>query len=183
MADRTCTVLDCSRPFYGRGWCEPHYARWRRHGDLTDQRSARLDPADRFWPKVNKTTGGCWLWTASINNSGYGSFKMDGRSMGAHVASWLLSGKAIPAGLEIDHRCRVRHCVRPDHLRLATRRENIATSSAPSVLNGQKTHCKRGHEFTPENTYVNAYGRKCRACAAAYQRELRLRRKALAETA
>lgn len=81
---------------------------------------------ERFWSKVDKSAGdGCWPWTASRDRNGYGQFGLGGKMRRAHrVAYELATGRPIPAGMQVDHRCRNRPCVRPDHLRLATNKQN-----------------------------------------------------------
>ena len=123
---------------------------------------------ERFWEKVNKTDT-CWLWTGALSN-GYGTFGAKGKSWGAHRYSYLLVAE-IPEGLHLDHLCRVRNCVNPEHLEPVTCKENIHRGiGMPFQVNAAKTHCDKGHEFTPENTtlaHVNGGGRKCKACQAA----------------
>ena len=83
--------------------------------------------ADRFWTKVDVVDGDCWLWTASVDNRGYGKIGAGGdrgRTLCAHRVAWELTRGTIPDGMEIDHRCHIRRCVRPDHLRLVTRKQN-----------------------------------------------------------
>lgn len=86
--------------------------------------SVESDP-DAFWARVNKTTDGCWKWTGAINSSDYGTVWWRGRSNGAHRVAWELTNGEIPAGLELDHTCKHRSCVRPDHLELVTHPENM----------------------------------------------------------
>ena len=73
----------------------------------------------RFWRKVDKSRGSCWLWVASTRN-GYGAFNLglDGgnRSVLAHRFAWDDLRGPIPEGLVLDHLCGVRRCVNPDHL-------------------------------------------------------------------
>lgn len=78
---------------------------------------------NRFWSHVDRTEG-CWLWTASLRRNGYGQLKAEGRNRSAHRVAWELANGAIPDGRVVDHLCRVRHCVRPDHLRLVTHKQN-----------------------------------------------------------
>ena len=109
---------------------------------------------------------GCWLWTGSINESGYGLLieKAGGKQINhrAHRWSYEYHIGPIPDGLVLDHLCRVRRCVNPDHLEPVTDAENIRRGVS---WNGSKTHCKRGHEFTSENTGIqNGNHRFCRAC-------------------
>lgn len=84
----------------------------------------------RFWAKVQKTDD-CWLWTASVlkKRGGYGQFNDGSTMVRAHRFSWELAHGPIPTGLDIDHVCRVRRCVNPDHLRLATRKQNCENRS------------------------------------------------------
>ena len=92
---------------------------------------------DRFLAKVEKTEGGCWLWTGALNN-GYGAFKLNGKMINAHRVSFLHYKGTIQAGLDICHApniCHTRACVNPDHLRAATRSENIADK----ILDGTDT--------------------------------------------
>jgi hypothetical protein len=79
----------------------------------------------RFWAKVNKTDG-CWLWTASINNRGYGQFAYrQGKGGYAHRFSYELAYGPIPNGMFVRHRCDTPPCVRPDHLILGTQLDNM----------------------------------------------------------
>lgn len=130
----------------------------------------------RFWAKVDKTDT-CWLWSASKTHNGYGRFHFDGRMVLAHRFAHELLRGPIPAGLQVDHRCRVRNCVNPDHLEAVTGWENLLRGNTPAARNAAKTHCSQGHEFAPENTYLappnknNPNGfRTCRQCKRAIRR-------------
>jgi len=110
----------------------------------------RLDLLERFWKKVEKTDS-CWNWTA-YTIRGYGQFRYDGKGVYAHRFSYeLLKGK-IPDGLTLDHLCRNRKCVNPDHLEPVTNKENILRGEGITAKSARQTHCKNGHEFTLENT-------------------------------
>jgi len=123
--------------------------------------------AERFWSKVD-TSGDCWEWTAGKTASGYGNFKRYGKDCVAHRVSFELVRGEIPDGLVLDHLCRNHACVNPAHLEPVTRWENVRRGVGYTAQQARKTHCKRGHEFTPENTYPWRSGRICRACRAEY---------------
>jgi hypothetical protein len=176
-AHSTCSITGCGRPSKTRGWCQAHYMRWWYTGDTQDDVPLTIygnHPA-RFWSKVTFTES-CWLWTSSIDRGGYGQFDLGNKSTIAHRWAYEFCVGDIPEGLDLDHLCRVRHCVNPDHLEPVTRSENMRRSPiAISGINARKTHCKRGHEFTPENTYRDSRGRKCRECVLAASRRQRAR--------
>lgn len=128
----------------------------------------------RFWAKVKRSDSGCWNWTASTWANGYGQFKSDGRMVAAHRFAYERVRGNVPDGLQLDHLCRNRLCVNPDHLEAVSQRENILRGMSPSARQARQTHCRKGHEFTAENTYSGTDGRRrCRACHYAYNREWR----------
>lgn len=109
---------------------------------------------------------GCWLWIGEWNDGGYGRLWIRGKNHQAHRLSYELHKGPIPDGLTIDHLCRVRCCVNPDHLEPVTMRENTLRGTGPTALNVFKTSCPAGHLYTPDNTRIDARGRRsCRECA------------------
>lgn len=127
-------------------------------------RGFRGSPMERFMAKVTpEPNSGCWLWVGAMYvASGYGSFE----SRRAHRWSYQTFVGPIPDGLVIDHKCRVRSCVNPDHLRVVTNAENVLAGVGVTAANAKKTHCKRGHSFSGENLYrlKNRPGRRCIIC-------------------
>jgi hypothetical protein len=105
---------------------------------------------------------GCWLWTAALSQAGYGRIFFDGENrMAPRVVYELLKGP-IPEKLFLDHLCRTRCCVNPNHLEPVTNRENCLRGEN---RNRNKTHCIHGHLFNDENTYICAWkGRTWRMC-------------------
>jgi hypothetical protein len=137
---------------------------------------------ERFEDKVMyEPNSGCWLWTASVIPDGYGMINVGGRkgrSMLAHRVSYELYKGPIPAGLDIDHLCRVRSCVNPNHLEAVSHSVNVLRGVVPGKVRANCaaiTHCPRGHEYTPENTYINPNlrykKRRCIICANFLRRE------------
>lgn len=171
--DGQCAIEGCRRPRRKRQWCATHYEYWRRHGDPIPRTSD-----ERFWARINKTDS-CWLWLGPIDHDGYGIHNADGHIRAHRYAYEALIG-AIPDGLVIDHLCRVRSCVNPEHMETVTQKVNNERGDSPSALNSRKTHCSRGHEFTPGNTRVGSDGRRaCRACDRETHREVRLEKNRL----
>ena len=122
--------------------------------------------AERLWAQV-EPTGFCWLWTGYCNRSGYGRIGSGGRAgtngppILVHRAAYELLVGPIPEGMLLDHLCRVRNCVNPDHLEPVTIAENTRRGFAV------RSACQRGHLMTDDNTYSppsRPQARYCREC-------------------
>lgn len=117
---------------------------------------------------------GCWLWMGYVAPNGYG--KTAARRGGgwtttyAHREMYKMLVGEIPAGLDLDHKCKVRCCVNPQHLRPVTRAENMKTARSNRDVLLARTRCKNGHEYTAETTKLvtspltGLPTRKCMIC-------------------
>jgi len=132
---------------------------------------------------VKELKGECWLWAKGIMGTGYGQLFVRGskpyKMVRAHIAVYEALVGPVPEGLELDHLCRVRRCVNPDHLEPVTHRENVlrGTAIAKAVAHQRaKTHCPRGHPYNKENTYYRPGNgdRGCKICRRAAVRKHKL---------
>lgn len=125
----------------------------------------------RFLEKVSvNPVSGCIEWTAGMVG-GYGKFTLKGRCVLAHRWYFEYCKGGIPSGLQLDHLCRNRRCVNPDHLEPVTCKENLMRGDTFQARNAAKTHCPQGHEYSEENTRVDPKGsRRCRECSRIEQR-------------
>ncbi|MFD7661067.1 HNH endonuclease signature motif containing protein [Streptomyces sp. NPDC059788] len=164
MAHAICKVVDCDRPVKRLGWCNMHSARWYRTGSVEDTRInnfARYEVADN----------GCWIWTGPLfQSNGYGQMSRvyKGTNL-AYRAFYLKHVGPVPEGLQLDHLCRDRRCVNPQHLEPVTASENLRRSS---MGYGARELCKAGlHDIKdPANWYVppgQPNHRTCYPCSKA----------------
>ena len=134
---------------------------------------------ERVWKfiEIPKNPKGCWIWIGCIGRDGYGQFMIYYRHFKAHrfVYEYLLG--EIPKGLTLDHLCRNRACVNPDHLEPVTLKKNLSRGSVNKFKG--ITHCIRGHKFTKENTYLTMNGRYCIICRKIRDKESYQRKKLL----
>lgn len=141
-------------------------------------RIAVMTPAERFWPRVEKTDS-CWIWTGAGYgcSRGYGRFQAclgSQKLVQAHRFAYELIRGRIPDGLQIDHLCRNRFCVNPDHLEAVTARVNVHRSANPCALNAVKTHCPRGHAYQTFGRLDPRGGKRyCRECQRLVMRQRR----------
>jgi hypothetical protein len=137
-----------------------------------------------FWSRVGKTDY-CWNWTGAIAGAGYGRvyFRKPRPPVYAHRFAYEQLVGSIPAGLEIDHLCRNRICVNPEHMEPTTHRTNVLRGTSPWAENAQKTECLRGHPLSGSNLYLHPSNgsRACRTCHKELQRDYLARKKARGE--
>ena len=136
----------------------------------------------RALAKYEVTSTGCWVYTGYCDRYGYGWVR--GAESGtrlAHRASYELHVGPIPEGMTVDHLCFNPPCINPEHLRLLSRSENASRQRKALSL-----HCKNGHAFSTENTYlapsatsIDGRKRQCRTCNRESQRRYAARRKEL----
>lgn len=104
--------------------------------------------------------GDCWEWTGGVVNTGYGLTSVSGRRWLTHRLAHELWIGPIPESFEVDHLCRNRVCLNPDHLEAVSKAVNMRRAWAANRMSA----CRRGHAFTPENTFFNGGFRGCRTC-------------------
>jgi hypothetical protein len=125
--------------------------------------------SERFF-SLTSPEGDCLIWKGYVDERFYGRFKAEGKSFLAHRYAFILAGLPLPE--EVHHKCKNTLCVKLDHLEPTTHIEHPDT-------NGLKTHCKNGHEFTPENTFNRknrlGKGRLCKQCAVENRRKYHMR--------
>ena len=121
MKKPTCSAPECSAERYCRGYCTKHYGRLRDRGSVEDRKVSTT--AEKIESHTNKTPT-CWLWTGPKQTNGYGTLQVDRIRKYAHRVAYELSYGGIPEGMRIDHICHTPLCVRPDHLRVVTIKQN-----------------------------------------------------------
>ncbi len=135
-------------------------------------RSHIRSPSARVLDRTKKTAK-CWLYQGPLDRDGYGivsapssKAKRGWGSTRVHRAVYEALVGPIPEGLTLDHKCKVRHCVRPDHLEPCTAGENVMRGGSLQAQYAARAHCKSGHPFSGQNVFIraNGQGRGCRAC-------------------
>lgn len=122
------------------------------------------DVMTRLWKRVDVTVDGCWTWTGGGNGIGHGKIHTPNGRKYVHRLTYEAAYGPIPEGLEIDHLCRNRGCVRPDHLEAVTHEENVRRGDSGKWITA-KTHCPQGHPYAGDNLRVDSLGRRlCVTC-------------------
>jgi len=114
-----------------------------------------------------------WLWSGGCWKKGYAVFWWRGRSYMAHRFAYIALGGIIPGGRELDHLCRVRHCVTPQCFEIVTTKVNILRGAGPCAMNAQKTHCVNGHALVEGNLVRSLWARGVRGCKVCAQNRAR----------
>lgn len=141
---------------------------YTRRPPSTESAESRL----RRYTRVE--ANGCWTCTLSPAARGYCMISDRQKRVYAHRLALEIAGRPIPKGYEVDHLCRNRRCVNPDHLEAVTQIENNRRSNSVSAIKGRMTYCKRGHQLT-ENPYRRGT-RWCKPCHKIRQREVYMRK-------
>lgn len=165
---RVCSVQGCSRRHRRNGFCEMHSQRVVMHGDP----NRGLKPMrQRILERIQVDGNGCWNWRGRKTKRGYGFLTLvvagHLKCLFAHRVAYETHRGPIPAGLTIDHLCRNRACVNPDHLEPVTAVENAARGKAA------RTSCRRGHPYAKGEFYLWRGTRICRACQRVVKQEQR----------
>ena len=129
----------------------------------------RPSTKERLEKYTLKLSCGCWIWIGYTDKGGYGVSWDGQRKMQAHRLSYQLhKNRIISEGLQLDHLCRNRSCVNPDHLEEVTNQENCRrglTGIASGQKQKNKTHCSKGHPFSDKNTTYEKNGKRhCKIC-------------------
>jgi len=134
---------------------------------------------ERIEQKIEyEPTSGCWMWVAACSDVGYGNIKIRRRTVLVHRVVYELLRGPIPLGLTLDHRCRVRSCLNPNHLEPVTFRENILRGEGPTAQHARKTRCPQGHPYDAENRQRFGRRRSCSICTNMHHRNSYWRRRA-----
>ena len=153
---KNCTIIGCDLKHMGVGFCQKHYQRFKKHGDPNKVDNFYREDEKRFLSHVKIIDSGCWEWQGRISNKGYAHFFWDKSTKNAHRFSYKQYVGPLTKGLQIDHLCRNKTCVNPSHLEQVTQQVNISR-----IPRHTKTHCKKGHEYTPENSYFYKETKRC----------------------
>jgi hypothetical protein len=142
---------------------------------------------EKFWSRVSKSNGECWKWTGPTHpKMGHGMLRFGDKTCYAHRVAYALARGGIPVGLCVCHKCDTPSCCNPCHLFIATaaanNRDRHNKGRTKNLLERQaqrrnQTHCKRGHEYTLENTIRTTTQRMCRTCHTANSREFKRRKR------
>lgn len=123
---------------------------------------------ERFWDKIEVQPNNCWYYEGHIKGSGYRGFWYKCKEVLAHRFAYEVNKGKIPKGLTIDHLCKNRNCVNPNHLEAVTMKENLLRGNTFQAKNSKKTHCPNGHIYSGKNKNGS---RICHECHAMQQQD------------
>lgn len=177
-----CSMAECDSDARARGLCSKHWQSAKRSGTLPKEwtreqrKPVPIEAKLEKWKSINPETG-CWEWTRTLSEDGYGKVPISGSRYGSvHRISYQIAKGEIPDGFELDHLCRNRRCFNPDHLEPVTRRTNVVRGLLPGMMKRKavsQTHCKNGHLLFGENLVLQGPEKKfrvCRICRAERQK-------------
>ena len=134
-----------------------------------------------FWAQIERRgPNECWPWVGTRHPRGYGIIRLEGINFRAHRVAYVLATGESIRGLAVCHRCDNPPCINPMHLFVGTQADNLHDMIHKGRHHeSQKTHCPSGHEYTAQNTYLNAAsgGRVCRKCLVVHKRNWRRNRR------
>jgi hypothetical protein len=119
----------------------------------------------------------CMVWERRKHTHGYGIFTHETKGHYTHRVAYEFTREPIPGHLEIDHLCRNKACFNPQHLEVVTPQENLRRCPEWTEFHSRKTHCPKGHPYSPENTRMYQERRFCRECGRDAERKYKLRLK------
>lgn len=127
---KICSVTDCGREVKARGWCNMHYVRWRKYGDINYRKIQHFHNPEEAFEARTEWQGDCLIWTGATDSNGYGQMRFNGSYIGAHRYAWEREHGPIPVGGYIDHKdhCNT-SCVNVLHLRMTTNQQNTSNLS------------------------------------------------------
>lgn len=128
-----CAFDKCERDAVCKGYCDKHYRRVLKRGDVNDFGSRKVEEGnavERFHKKYEISESGCWIWTAGTRPNGKGipyprHWTDSGKSIGAHRFSFEIVCGPIPKSMYVCHKCDMPLCVNPDHLFVGTHHDNM----------------------------------------------------------
>jgi HNH endonuclease len=178
VLDHLCRIRRCVNPAHLEAITQAeNMQRWKDNPaaphegttweDLRRSRRAVLrahtdDTIVRYFRVTEVEIGGCWLWWGRRSEDGYALVGNSGRRV--HRWAYERFIGPIPEGMQLDHLCRIRHCVNPWHMEPVTSRENTLRGETITGRNARKTHCPAGHPLEGENLYLYRGKRSCKEC-------------------